>query len=103
VSEQKIKNRRSFSAEFKAKVTLELIRGDMSLSQASAKYEVKESVLSRWKQEFLERAALVFAGSPSEQDLRVRELERQLKEQSTDLAILKKALLLFPSPSEPEQ
>jgi hypothetical protein len=33
----------------------------------------------------------------------VRELERQLKEQSTDLAILKKALLLFPSPSEPEQ
>lgn len=103
MSEQKIKNRRAFTAEFKAKVTLELIRGDISLSQASAKYEVKDSVLSRWKQEFLERASLVFAGSPSEQDLRVRELERQLKEQSTDLAILKKALLLFPSPSESEQ
>ena len=103
MSEQKLKNRRSFSAEFKAKVTLELIRGDMSLSQSSTKYSVKESVLSRWKQEFLERAALVFAGSPSEQELRVAELERKLREQATDLAILKKALLHFPSPSELEQ
>jgi transposase-like protein len=82
---------------------LELIRGDMSLSQASVKYAVKESVLSRWKQEFLERAALVFAGSPSEQDIRVAELERQLKEQAADLAILKKALLHFPPLSESEQ
>lgn len=103
VSEQKLKNRRSFSSEFKAKVTLELIRGDMSLSQSSSKYSVKESVLSRWKQEFLERSPQVFSGSPSEQDLRVAELERQVKEQATDLAILKKALLLFPSASECEQ
>ena len=95
--------RKKHNAEFKAKVTLELIRGDMSLSLSSSKYSVKESVLSRWKQEFLERAALVFAGSPSEQELRVVELERKVREQATDLAILKKALLHFPSPSEPEQ
>jgi transposase len=95
VSEMKSKSRR-FSAEFKAKVSLELVRGDMSLSQASAKYSVKDTVLSRWKQEFLERAPMVFAGSPSEQELRMVEMERQLKEQETDLAILKKALLLLP-------
>jgi transposase len=103
VSEEKLKNRRGFTAEFKAKVTLELVRGDMSLAQASAKYSVQQSTLSRWKQEFLERASVVFMGSPSEQDVRIQELERMLKDQGTDLAILKKALLLFPTPSESEQ
>jgi len=98
VSEKKLKNRR-FTAEFKARVSLELVRGDMSLSQASVKYSVKDTVLSRWKQEFLERAPMVFAGSPSEQELRIAELERRVREQETDLLILKKALLLVPPTS----
>jgi transposase len=102
VSEKKLKNR-EFTAEFKARVVLELVRGDLSLSQASAKHSVQETTLSRWKQEFIERSSAVFMGSPSEQDLRIRELERQLKSQETDLAILKKALLLFPTQSESEQ
>ena len=103
MSDSKLKNRRGFTAQFKAKVSLELVRGDMSLSQASAKYSVQESTLSRWKQEFIERASVVFMGSPSEQDLRIQELESKLKEQETDLAILKKTLLLFPIASELEQ
>ena len=48
--------RRTFSAEFKTKVVLELIQGKKSLSEASREYEIKDTVLSRWKQEFLERA-----------------------------------------------
>lgn len=102
MSEKYIKNRREFSAEFKAKVVLELVRGDLSLSQAVAKYSVQETTLSRWKQEFIERSASVFMGSRSEQELRIDELERKLKSQETDMAILKKALLLFPPASEPE-
>jgi len=49
-------HRRTFSAEFKTKVVLELIAGKKSLSEASREYEIKDTVLSRWKQEFLERA-----------------------------------------------
>ena len=48
--------RRSFSAEFKAKVVLELISGEKSLAQASREYGIKDTVLSRWKQEFLANA-----------------------------------------------
>jgi transposase len=48
--------RRSFTAEFKVKVVLELISGAMSLAQASRDYGIKDTVPSRWKQEFLANA-----------------------------------------------
>jgi transposase len=92
MSEQKLRNRRH-TAEFKARVVLELIRGDLSLSQASVRYELKDSMLSRWKKEFLERAPTVFGDAPAtEQERRLSELEQLFKEQSLELAILKKAL-----------
>lgn len=91
MSELKLKNR-VFSAEFKAKVCIELVRGDMSLAQASAKYEVKDTVLSRWKKEFLERAPLVFGAALGEQESRLRGAEDQLEEHRVEIAILKKAL-----------
>jgi transposase len=101
VSDQKLKNRREFTAEFKAQRALELVRGDLSLSQMSARYSIKETVLSRWKKEFLERSAQVFSGSVSEQELRIKELEAQLAAQALDLEILKKAFSLLPNAKYP--
>jgi len=49
--------RRNFSAEFKAKVVLELISGEKGLAQASWEYGIKDTVLSRWRQDFLAKAA----------------------------------------------
>jgi putative transposase len=95
VSKQKLKNRREFSAQQKAQIAIELIRGDKTLSQMSAEHQIKESVLSRWKQEFLERAPQLFlrAGN-SEQEIKMLEMESKLEQQAQDMAILKKALLL---------
>ena len=45
--------RRAFTPEFKAKVVLEMLLDGRSLAQASREYRVKDSVLSRWKQEFM--------------------------------------------------
>jgi transposase-like protein len=95
VSNSDHKTRRDFSAEFKSRVVLELIRGEKSLAQMSAEHGIKDTVLSRWKQEFLARCPLVFAGSPSEQDLKLAQLERALDAQAQELAILKKAFLLL--------
>jgi hypothetical protein len=55
---------------------------------------LKESMLSRWKKEFLERAPSVFGdtSAATEQDRRLSELEQLFREQSLELAILKKAL-----------
>lgn len=84
--------RRKFTAEFKAKVVLELISGQKGLMQASREYEIKDSVLSRWKQEFVERAAQVFE-HPQKVDPeaeRIAELERTIGRMAVELDIAKK-------------
>jgi len=70
--------RRKFSHEFKARVVLELISGEKGLMQASREYEIKDSVLSRWKQDFIERAPQLF-GQPEtdgDQEQQITDLER---------------------------
>ncbi len=86
--------RRKFSAEFKAKVVLELITGRKSLSEAGREYQIKESVLTRWKQAFLERASEIFAEphSDSEKDARIAELERMIGRLSMQVEASKKAV-----------
>ena len=72
--------RRSFSGRFKAKVVLELIGGKKSLAEASREYSIKDTMLSRWKQEFLERAGEIFEQpkEAQEKDARIAELERMV-------------------------
>ena len=85
--------RRKFKAEFKAKVVLELIAGKKSLSEASREYEIKDTVLSRWKQEFLERAGEVFEQPKDTQDKdeRIAELERMVGRLTMQAELSKKA------------
>ncbi len=96
-------SKRSFrhhSAEFKAQVVLELVRGDISLGEASRRYEIKDSMLSRWKKEFLYRAPMVFGQiNKVETEQRLSDLEVLFKEQSLELAILKKAVHRSPKTS----
>jgi putative transposase len=47
---------RKFSAEFKARIVLEILTEGKSLSQASREYRIKDTVISRWKKEFIERS-----------------------------------------------
>jgi transposase len=84
--------RRQFTTEFKAKVVIELISGQKGLMQASREYEIKDSVLSRWKQEFMERAPQLFeqpkSGDPQEE--RIAELERMVGRMTVELDVAKK-------------
>ena len=86
--------RRKFSSEFKAKVVIELISGEKGLMQSSREYRIKDSVLSRWKQEFLERAPQVFAAEkvadPKEEE--IVDLERMVGRLAVQLDIAKKVL-----------
>jgi transposase-like protein len=87
-----MKKRRKFSAKFKAHVVLELISGEKGLMQASREYEIKDSVLSRWKQEFVERAPQLFeqAQAANPQEERIAELERMIGRLALQLDIAKK-------------
>jgi transposase-like protein len=88
-----MKERRTFNAEFKARVVLELISGKKGLMEASREYGIKDTVLSRWKQEFVERAAQVFEQPKrDEQEARVAELERMVGRLTIQLDMAKKVL-----------
>ena len=85
--------RRKFSAEFKAQVILEILTEHKSLAQASREYGIKDSVLSRWKQEFIERSPMVFQQGSVQQDdreERIAELERMVGRLATELEMSKK-------------
>ena len=85
--------RRRFTAEFKAQVVLEMLTEQKSAAQASREYGIKDSVLSRWKQEFIERSPMLFEQGAVQQDTReeqIAELERMVGRLATELEMSKK-------------
>ena len=48
---------KTYSAEFKAKVAIDAIQGDLTLSQISSKYAVHSTQITRWKQQALNAIA----------------------------------------------
>ena len=51
-----------YSAEFKAKVSLVAIRGDLTIAQLVAKHGVHQTVIMGWKKQAVEGMAQVFSG-----------------------------------------
>jgi transposase len=90
------RKRRSFNAEFKAKVVLELISGKKGLAEASREYNIKDTVLSRWKQEFMANATQVFEQPQDvqEKEARIGELERMVGKLTMQIELQKKVLSL---------
>jgi transposase-like protein len=92
------RTRRTFSAEFKAKVVLEIISGSKSAAEICREYNLKPDLLSHWKNQFLAKAAQVFENGAEvdPQQARIQELERLAGKLSLELEIAKKALTLLP-------
>jgi len=88
------RKRRQYSPEFKTRVVMELLTGEKGLMEASREYEIKDTVLSRWKQQFIERSQDIFKQKPNDtrQEERIAELERMIGRLTIELEIAKKAL-----------
>lgn len=71
---------------------LEILSGQKSVAQASREYGIKDSLISRWKQEFIERSPQVFEkdNSRDERDQRIAELERMIGRLAMELEMSKK-------------
>lgn len=54
------KKRKQYSAEYKTKVALELLQGDLTVAQVASKYDITAKSLGDWKKQFLENASLAF-------------------------------------------
>lgn len=53
--------RRQFTPEFKAQVVLESVQRDTTIEAVSRRYGIVSSVIIRWRREFKEKVAMIFA------------------------------------------
>jgi transposase-like protein len=72
--------KRTFSAEFKAKVVLAVLKGEKELNIIAQENEIAPNQIRNWKSEFLENSALVF-DNKKEKEYKEKAL---LHEQETD-------------------
>ncbi|MGH2459660.1 MAG: transposase [Chloroflexota bacterium] len=89
-----MRQRRKFEPEFKAKVVLELLRGDKTMAQLCREHEIGADLLGQWRKVVVERTPELFAEPKAAQGeaVRIAELERLVGQQAMELAAGKKAL-----------
>jgi transposase len=95
------RSRRSFGAEFKAQLVLEVLSGSVSQAELCRKHNLKPQLIAHWKAIFLQRLPLLFeADGQNDQDqARIAELEQLVGRQAYELEILKKASRLLTGPA----
>ena len=86
-------HRRKFSAEFKAKLVLEVLSGRSTVAALARKHQIKDKLIYEWRNDALERLPLVFdqkAAQP-EAEAQIAELERLIGQLTIEKEALKKA------------
>ncbi len=93
--------RRSFPAEFKAQIVLQLLSGEASQAELCRKHSIKPNLIANWKSAVLDRLHTVFEadGLHDADRLRIAELEQLVGRQAYELEILKKASRLLSGPA----
>jgi len=68
------KSRRVFTGAFKAQVAIAALRERETLPELSKRFDLHPNMISKWKQEFIERSSEIFETRPPEENF---EAERE--------------------------
>lgn len=68
------KLRKKYSAAFKAQIAIEALKERETLAELSKRFVVHPNMISKWKQEFLERSSEIFSSKAPEENF---EAEKQ--------------------------
>ena len=71
---------RRFTAEFKARVALEALRGDRTIQQIAAEREVHPNLVSAWKKRVSDWVSELFASGSGAREAEVRTLHAKIGE-----------------------
>jgi transposase-like protein len=93
------RRRRSFTAEFKARVVLQVLTGAHTQAELCRQHGLKPELIARWKDIALEGLETLFQGETrqGQDQARIAELERMVGRLTMELEIAKKASALLPS------
>lgn len=75
------RTKRTFSPEFKAKLVLEVLKGEKELNVIATENDIQPNLLRNWKKEFLDKASVVFDDSREENLKEKLASERKEKDQ----------------------
>jgi transposase-like protein len=93
--EQMRRPRRNHSAQFKAKVALAAARGDKTMAELAAQFDLHPNQITQWKAELQQRAAEVFS-TPAEratsQGPTVKDLQAKIGQITMENDFLERAL-----------
>ena len=88
-----MRKNRNYKPQQKAQAVLQVLNGTKSAAQVCRDLNINENLLSRWKQQLLTHAALVFEREceATEKDEQVAELQRLVGRLTMELEVAKKA------------
>jgi len=89
--------RRRFTADFKARVALEALRGDKTVQEIALRHKVHPNQVGAWKKQAMEGLGSIFesgAGKADDREHEVRDLHAKIGELAVQNDFLSRALKL---------
>ena len=92
------KKQRQFTAQFKLETVMEVLKGEKPIAQICRDRDVTDSLVYKWRGEFLDKAPGIFEGKVTssqnnESQERIAELERLVGQLTMANALLKKGTI----------
>ncbi len=96
--------RKQYKPDFKARVALEALKGEQTISELASRFGVHPTMIHQWKKALLDGAAEIFqrgrAGVEPEADgARIKELHAKIGELTVERDFLEQGLRLLPGRS----
>ena len=89
-------NRQKRGAQFKAKIAIEALKGDLTLSELSTKYDIDPRQITRWRNQLIDESESIFVHKTTQRrttiDIEKNEIRRELNETLRNIEYLKKKL-----------
>jgi transposase len=87
--------RKRYSAEFKAKVALEAIKGEQTVAELANRYGLHPNLITNWKRQAIENLAATFSSKAerarTDDDPQIKELHAKIGQLTVERDFLAKA------------